>query len=73
MAKERKLGKLPRTTTFAKSKENKICRDKESKKTTYHSRPVTGPIMCVNSGSGVMSGTGSDLKVFSKIRLERAK
>jgi len=25
------------------------------------------------SGSGVMSGTGSDLKVFSKIRLKRAK
>ena len=27
----------------------------------------------VSWGSGVMSGTGSDLKVFSKIKLERAK
>jgi len=26
-----------------------------------------------DGGSGVMSGTGSDSKVFSKIRLERAK
>ena len=32
--------------------------------------------LCIDfnfKGSGVMSGTGSDLKVFSKIRVERAK